>query len=381
LSNNEWAVPRKGGAESRENNVIYIGRASFRMEPAPLTAEEMVTPIAAPFAALNLGTAGVDAPHATGEDVEPPYLRLRTLVDETLGKETQASPYPPDLDLTEFATLAENTGVEVVGRNAPSLPHALIADVASFPHAMPTMTSFAAATDVVVPGKRRLSFSRTRLVGWGAVAFCAGVLASAGAHMVAAPARLGPTANAATPTASRDLPSAPSPAAPAAAAPAPAASIAVVPVPAVPAHEAEATAPDSPAPESARADASHLALAANSAAVRTRSGASGQPRGQTRARGRMRSRSSSAFAAEIAGETDAPSSDAPATEAAPAPAARPAHPSAGWVDPFAQSAHATDGGAHDEAPWRRLSRGAFTKLYNWATGETCSTSSLVGSPR
>ena len=338
MSNNEWAVPRKGGAESRENNVIYIGRASFRMEPAPLTAEEMVTPIAAPFAALNLGTAGVDAPHATGEDVEPPYLRLRTLVDETLGKETQASPYPPDLDLTEFATLAENTGVEVVGRNAPPLPHALIADVASFPHAMPTMTSFEAATDVVVPGKRRLSFSRTRLVGWGAVAFCAGVLASAGAHMVAAPARLGPTANAATPTASRDLPSAPapSPAAPAAAAPAPAASIAVVPVPAVPAHEAEATAPDSPAPESARADASHLALAANSAAVRTRSGASGQPRGQTRARGRMRSRSSSAFAAEIAGETDAPSSDAPATEAAPAPAARPAHPSAGWVDPFAQ---------------------------------------------
>ena len=161
MSNNEWAVQRRGGAESRANNVIYIGRASFRMEPAPLTADEIVGPIAPPpLPGLNLGDRlrdrlrdpAMDAPQAAGEDVEPPYLRLRTLVDETLLKENQerdgASPYPPDLDLTEFATLAENTGVEVVGSDTAPLARTLIADVASFPHAMPT--SIEPATELVV---------------------------------------------------------------------------------------------------------------------------------------------------------------------------------------------------------------------------------------
>jgi len=328
LSNNEWAVQRRGGAESRTNSVIYIGRASFRMEPAPLTADEIIGPIGPPLAALNLGAHDGDAPHEAGEDVEPPYLRLRTLVDETLLKQSQTSPYPPELDLTEFATLAENTGVEVRRDTPPPpLPRTLIADVASFPHAMPT--SLEPATEVVVVGKRRLSFSRTRLVGWGAVAFCAGLLASAAAHMLAAPAGLGPTANAATTNAT---PSAPMPTAPAIVA-APEPAIAVVPVPAA---EAEAPVAKATAPETARAEAASPALAASPATVRTRSGANGQPRGQMRARGRMRSRNGWASAAEIAGETDAPASDEPAAEAAPAAAGRPAHRRAGWVDPFAQ---------------------------------------------
>ncbi len=346
MSNNEWAVQRRGGAESRANNVIYIGRASFRMEPAQFTADEIVGPLAPPLAALDLsdrlgdrladrlGGGGADATHAAGEDVEPPYLRLRTLVDETLV--SQASPYPPDLDMTEFATLAENTGVELRRDSPPPLPRTLIADVASFPHAMPT--GLEPATELVVAGKRRLSFSRTRLVGWGAMAFCAGLLASAGARMLAAPAHLGPTANADTPATSQNA-AAPAPAsnptAPAvavAAVPAPPAPIAVVPVPA---RQAEAPAPANLAPETPGSGAPNLALAA-SPAVRTRSGANAQPRGQMRARGKMRSRSGSASAAEIAGETDAPSSDEPATESARASAARPAHPSAGWVDPFAQ---------------------------------------------
>jgi hypothetical protein len=332
LPNNEWAVQRRGGAESRANNVIYIGRASFRMEPAPVTADEIVGPISPPFAALD---HDADAQHAAGEDVEPPYLRLRTLVDETMVRENQPSPYPPDLDLTEFATLSENTGVEVRGDAPPPLPRTLIADVASFPHAMPT--SIEPATELVVAAESRLSLSRTRLVGWGAVAFCAGLLASAGAHMLVAPARLGPTANAATAAGSQNV----APAAPAASPTAPATVVAVTPAPAiavvpVPAPAAEAPVAKSSAPETARAEAPPVALAASPAAIRTRSGANALSRGQTRARGKMRSRGGSASAAEIGGETDAPSSDAPAAEAAPAPATRPTHPAAGWVDPFAQ---------------------------------------------
>ena len=242
--------------------------------------------------------------------------------------------------LTEFATLAENTGVEVVGSDMAPLARTLIADVASFPHAMPT--SIEPATELVVAAKSRLSFSRTRLVGWGATAFCAGLLASAGAHMLVAPAHLGPTANAATATESQNVAPAapaPSPTAPAtvvanapAPAPAPVPAIAVVPVPA---PTANAPAAKSTAPETAPAEAPQLPVAASPAAIRTRSGANALSRGQMRARGKIRLRGGSASAAEIAGETDAPSSDAPAA-AAPAPATRPTHPAPGWVDPFAQ---------------------------------------------
>lgn len=242
MSNNEWAVQRRGGSESRENNVIYIGRASFRMEPAPFTADEIVGPIGPPLGALD---HGADAGHAAGEDVEPPYLRLRTLVDEALLRENQASPYPPDLDLTEFATLAENTGVEVRRDPPPPLPRTLIADVASFPHAMPT--SIEPATELLVGARSRLSFSRPRLVGWGAMAFCAGLLASAGAHMLVAPAHLGPTANAATATGSQTVAPAASTTAPAAVvteAPAPAIAVVPVPAPAAEAPVAKSTAPE-----------------------------------------------------------------------------------------------------------------------------------------
>ncbi len=140
MSNNEWAVQRRGGpAESRANNVIYIGRASFRMEPAPLSADEIDQPIAA-AQAIDHSVSALDAAHAVGEDIEPPYLRLRTLVDESLVKDTP-SPQAPELDLTEFAVLAENTGVELRGDGPPPpFPRTLIADVASFPHAMPTGT-------------------------------------------------------------------------------------------------------------------------------------------------------------------------------------------------------------------------------------------------
>lgn len=325
MSNNDWAVQRQGGsAESRENNVIYIGRASFRMEPAPVTADEIIAP---PGLDIHHG----DASHLPGEDIEPPYLRLRTLVDESQVQD-RGNQHTPVLDLTEFAALAENTGVEIVRRNAPPLPRTLIADVASFPHAMPT--AIEPATELVVPAKA-LSFSRTRLVGWGSVAFCAGLLASAAAHMLMAPAHLGPIANAATVSPTGNAAATVASTAPAASAP--------VALAAPAAQEPAALAPAAQAPvanELAPASAQNLAAPAPPATVRTRSGAATQVRGQTRARGKMRSRTASAAAA---GATDSaegdwkPEADSNDDAPAAAPAARPAaRHGSDWVDPFAQ---------------------------------------------
>jgi len=336
LSNNDWAVQQGGGSEeSRENNVIYIGRASFRMEPAAVTAEEIIAPPHVVEVAMQ--DAGLDvqhgASHVQGEDIEPPYLRLRTLVDESQVQDL-GNQHTPLLDLTEFATVAENTGVEIVRHDAPALPRTLIADVASFPHAMPT--GIDSATEVVVSAKA-LSFSRSRLVGWGSAAFCAGLLASAAAHMLMAPAHLGPIANAAT-VSTKDY-AAPQVASPGtsatAQAPSPAASAQVaLTAPAAPVVEAPAPAPATT--ELARADAQNLAAPALlPASVRTRSGAAAQARSQMRARGRLRSpaRSSSTAATTF----DTPSDEPAADSSDDAPAARPAaQHAAGWVDPFAQ---------------------------------------------
>jgi hypothetical protein len=342
LSNNEWAVERRGGSEeSRENNVIYIGRASFRMEPAPFTADEIVGPMAPSPVALD---SGFDAAQTAGEDSEPPYLRLRTLIDESQVKDLE-SQHVPELDLTEFAVFAENTGVEVIRRDAPAMPHTLIADFASFPHAMPTGVE--PLTELVEQTNRRLYFSRPRLVGWGALAFCAGLVASAGAHMIAAPARLGGTANAASaPAVVHAAPTAPAATTPVAApvsVPAPAAVPLVVAEPVKPAsahNETEAPAAKLGAPEGAGAESS-LAIAMPSP-VRTRSGATAQSRAQTRARGKMRSlpRGGATATASDSAVTDSkPASDDTASDDQPAapPAAHPkAHQGASWVDPFAE---------------------------------------------
>jgi len=334
LPNNEWAVQRRGGAaESRANNVIYIGRASFRMEPAPLTADEIDQP---PAHALDHHVDAIDAEHGAGEDVEPPYLRLRTLIDESLGKDTEGQ-QAPELDLTEFAVVAENTGVEIVQRDAPPpFPRTLIADVASFPHAMPT--GFDPSTELLVPARNGLSLSRARLIGWGALAFCAGLVASAGAHMLAAPARIGATANAATATAATTT-RAPAPAP--AAAPAVAAAAAPTPVAAEPVAAPAATAPaatnsDATAAKTVASDTAGAELQpvlAVPAPLRTRSGAAAQAHAQTRARGKMRSvpRGGSADALSA----DESSSVSPATDDAPAAPAK-THRAAGWVDPFAE---------------------------------------------
>jgi hypothetical protein len=343
LSNNDWAVQRRGGSEeSRENNVIYIGRASFRMEPATVTAAEIIAPPhVAEMQDAGLDVQHGDASHLSG-DIEPPYLRLRTLVDESQVQD-RGNQHTPVLDLTEFASLAENTGVEVVGRDAPPLPRTLIADVASFPHAMPT--GIEPATEVVVSAQA-LSFSRTRLFGWGSVAFCAGLLASAAAHMVMAPAlvNIGPTANAATVSPTGNAAATVASAATPAGSPASSAPVALA-APAAPEPAAPAPAAQAPvANEPAHADGQILAAPAVPATVRTRSGAAIPARSQTRARGKMRSvpRSASAAAASATeGEegdwkpaaADSTSDDAPTA----APAARPApNHGSGWVDPFAQ---------------------------------------------
>lgn len=335
MSNNDWAVQQGGGSEeSRENNVIYIGRASFRMEPASVTAEEIIAPPHVVQVAMQDTSLDVQhgASHLSGEDIEPPYLRLRTLVDESQVQDL-GNQHTPLLDLTEFATIAENTGVEIVRHDAPTLPRTLIADVASFPHAMPT--GIEPGTEVVVSAKA-MSFSRSRLVGWGSAAFCAGLLASAAAHMLMAPAHLGPIANAATvSTKDNAAPQVASPGTSATApAPSPAASAQVaLTAPAAPVAEAPAPVPATT--ELARADAPNLAAPALlPASVRTRSGAAAQARSQTRARGRLRSpaRSSSTAAA-----VDTPSDEPAADSSDDAPAARPAaQHAAGWVDPFAQ---------------------------------------------
>ncbi len=331
MSNNEWAAQRRDGAEeSRANNVIYIGRASFRMEPAPITADEIVGPIP-PAQSPDHAVSSADMAHAAGEDVEPPYLRLRTLVDEGQVNDTE-HPYTPELDLTEFAMIAENTGVEMIRRGPlPPLPRTLIADVASFPHAMPT--GIEPATELLLSRSGRISFSRTRLIGWGALAFCAGLVASAGAHMLATPAHLGATANAASVTAADH---AAAPVAP----PTVAAPTVVSPAPVAAEPAAAPATPKIAAPESARADSPQLAYGTDTtttAPVRTRSGATAQARAQTRARGKMRSLPrGGSTASETATEAAEPPSEA-APSAAPAPAARPAaHTAANWVDPFAE---------------------------------------------
>jgi hypothetical protein len=333
LSNNDWAVQRRGGsAESRENNVIYIGRASFRMEPAAVTAEEIIAP---PHVAMDQS-----ASHLPGEDVEPPYLRLRTLVDESQVQD-RGNEHTPVLDLTEFAALAENTGVEIIRRDAPPLPRTLIADVASFPHAMPT--AMEPVTELVASAKA-LSFSRSRLFGWGSVAFCAGLLASAAAHVLMAPAHLGPTANAATVSQTGNtvatVPATPPPSGTSAASAPVALAAPAAPEPLAP------PAPQAPVVnELAPAGTPNLAAPALPATVRTRSGAAAQARSQTRARGKMRSRSASAAAAGATESEEGDwkpsadsSDDAPAAApAAAAPSARPAtQHGSGWVDPFAQ---------------------------------------------
>jgi hypothetical protein len=306
LSNNEWAAQRRGGAsESRANNVIYIGRASFRMEPAPLLADD-----------LDDGVQGI------GEDIEPPFLKLRTNTDES---DADASSGPaagspsPELDLTEFA-VAEKTGVEPV---PPPFPRAVAPTLLMLPEGFLPEP----ATETILRPKKVL-LSRARLIGWGALAFSAGLVASAGAHMLGAPTAA--SVQAAAPSKVATPPAIASVTAPV---PAPAPT----PAPPVAAVEAPAAGP-------AAADPAHLVLAAAmpGPSLHTRAGAAPQSRGKTRARGKSHSEPRSGGSTATAdAETDwAPASASPATveRPAPTPAARAAapHGGAGWVDPFAE---------------------------------------------
>ncbi len=329
MSNNEWAAQRRGGAaESRANNVIYIGRASFRMEPAPLLDDdiddhiddERVAQAGQPGLGGEIGGHNSHADEDGHEDLEAPYLKLRTSIDDNAPDAASPPLSPPVLDLTEFAVVAEQTGVELVP--PPFHPRAVAPTLVMLPDG----PSPEPATETLLRPKSKVLLSRSRLAGWGALAFSAGLVASAGAHMlVVTPARLGAIASAAPlaqPVAAR-----PALAPPAAATviPAPAAEAPVAPTTADPAPVALAVAAAMPAP------------------VHTRAGASPPSRGKIRARGKTHPepRSGSGSTATAEAETDwAPASaSSPTVErAAPTPTSAP-HPAsrgAGWVDPFAE---------------------------------------------
>ena len=83
MSNNEWAAQRRGGiSESRGNNVIYIGRASFRMEPAPAVAEDFDHDLDDQIDDERVANGG--RPDSGGQDIEPPYLKLRAFSDDRI---------------------------------------------------------------------------------------------------------------------------------------------------------------------------------------------------------------------------------------------------------------------------------------------------------
>jgi hypothetical protein len=278
VSNNDMAGQRRAGAsESSLNNVIYIGRASFRMEPAPLSDAEMD-----------------DGP---GEDIRPPMSPSAEYL-------TADIPFAHDIDMVE------------VTDEAAALPASEFDDSESMPALRPVRSS-----------RSGIRLSRGRLVVMGALAFSAGILTSAGArtlvksprgaHVSAAATATDTTVNVGVANAADDLDrsapaAAPAPAALPAPAAAPAAAANTAPTPAA----APVAVAEVPAAVPAKAP-----LALNE---RTREKASA-PRARAFRRGQRRMSESASM---VEGEMDGQSKESPAAAGS--------HDSPNWVDPFAQ---------------------------------------------
>ena len=189
------------------------------------------------------------------------------------------------------------------------------------------------SSEIVVPSRPRFSLSRARLVGWGALAFSAGLVASAGAHLLVAPSR--PSSSA---SATLLAPRAPVESAPAVAVipPTPSPAAAAVPAPAATVAPAAAPAPVAAAAEAVPATAPVTLAAATPAPLRTRAGATPQPRSKTRARGKVRAEPRGSSGPTETAEADWAPAAQESTERTTERAAPAARASSSWVDPFAQ---------------------------------------------
>ena len=141
MSNNDLVGQRRAGApEIGLNNVIYIGRASFRMEPAPLSDEDFYA--------------------EAGQDHGPP------------------PPFTADYPVAEIP-FALDVEMEEVSDDPAALPAMELEESESVPVLRP-----------VRAGLSGIRLSRRRLVVMGALAFTAGILTSAGARTLAKTPRL-----------------------------------------------------------------------------------------------------------------------------------------------------------------------------------------------
>ena len=354
MPNNDWVVQRRAGAaESRANNVIYIGRASFRMEPAPLLPNKLGATPAPQVELMDThydtgpvggGDPGLDVPFspAASDDGEgAPYLRLRT------GAEGGDAATPtPLVDLTHLAVAMPDV--------PPATPP--LVELQSLPPLDPAdETGVTPIQTVLRPS--RLALSRPRLAGLGVLAFSAGLLTAATAGVVARPARTVAAAQrtpAALATAATAIPASANPPVLAAtevtAHPAPSTPPAFAGVPPSqgggdrPTADAEGQVARAAAGAGANTDSAPIAAAP---AAKTAAAPIGKARGKaatpTRARGRAPARSRSGNRADPGAGPQvlaSPATEAEPTEpvvkeappAAPAPAKR----GANWIDPFAE---------------------------------------------
>jgi hypothetical protein len=356
VTNNELAAQRRAGAaESSENNVIYIGRASFRMEPAHLLEDEVVGATPAPQVELldhhmdrpneppgghPVGrlaprtvvdengwremradaTRGAAVDTETESDAEAPYLRLRT--GEASGLRT---PTPLLDDLTDLA---------IPMPEPPATPPLPLMEIIAGAHLDPADETGVTLLAPEVQSRRRVSLSRPWFASLGVLAFSAGLLTAAAAGVIARPVRVAAAAGSVVVTAPASATAAPATnpvvaAPPAEVVEAPLAVAAAEPPPAGPADAVEAA----PATVPARPVTGAKSAAAGNAGAKLRTRGNGAPaRGRTRAtKSRPEPHGESAIAQDTAVEATAPTES---KEAAPAAAA--SHHRADWVDPFAE---------------------------------------------
>jgi hypothetical protein len=159
VPNNSLVVQRRAGdSEERLNNVIYIGRASFRMEPAPVSDADLDFG-ALPSLSMDDGTRD----------------ETRTMAP---GGEYRASGNSTGLDDIEEldSNHLEIDGVlgddgRVRAEDDAALPAFDLDQSDSAPTLRPARASWSA-----------IGLTRSRLVVFGALAFSAGILTSAGAR-------------------------------------------------------------------------------------------------------------------------------------------------------------------------------------------------------
>lgn len=340
--NNEWAVQRRAGAaQSRMNNVIYIGRASFRMEPSPVLNVELGATPAPQVELLDTGhgsgpagsvypALGVPITAGSSDEGEAPYLRQRISTDPG-GILTPT----PMIDLTDLAVVMPTPPPIASPDSSPVL------ELRTLPALDPADETGVTPVPTVLR-RSRVTLSRPRLAGLGVLAFSAGLLTAATAGVLARPARTvaaatsAPAASATVTAATTTAASPTGPVLAAAEATAPAAPVTALP---------EERANLEPAPSAPVADATPVAVTAP--AAKTAASTTGKARGKGTApvRGRShtpnRSRSGTHVDSGVGqAELAAPATEAASDEAneAPAPVAAPSKRAKGpnWVDPFAE---------------------------------------------